>query len=126
MHKQLHATARSCGMEADCKLQHRTKVNSRRGIPAWVSMRRNVTPYFQSWQRSRESGRGRKGWEPYPVRAPRVHVSGRPGSDAKLMPGENLDWNCRQPAATNLDVQSDCPIVARNRVKARGAKGTTC
>ena len=49
-------------MEANCVLQHRTKVNSRAGRSVWVSVPRNATPYFQSRQDGIESGGGRKSW----------------------------------------------------------------
>ncbi len=57
-----HSPVRACGMEANCEPELRTKVNSHRGIPVWVNVLRTVTPYFQSWQASSESGCGGKSW----------------------------------------------------------------
>lgn len=136
MHMQLHqrqeasdfgcVSVRTCGMEANCELQHRTKVNSRKGGQTWVSTRGSVTPYFQSRSGGSESGGGRKSWAPYPVRAPRA----RKTVGWVVMPGRRLGiFLCighagsRQPA--NPEVQSDRLVVAWKPINVGGAKGAT-
>jgi len=102
-------SARTCGMEARGKPQHRTKVKPRKAGPAWVSVLASATPGIQLWRDGIGDGGGGTllfltlgdlfGSAP----------SGRPqgGNDAWPMPEE----------------KSDRPIGAWKPGNAGGAKG---
>jgi hypothetical protein len=63
--------ARTCGMEAEGKPQHRTRVPPRNAGLAWVSVPDTATPNIQSRQDSIEGGR-RDIIRSYPGRSPQV------------------------------------------------------
>ncbi len=96
-------------MEAGIEPQHRTKVNSSAGRLVWVSVQRNVTPYFQLRQDGIRSGGG--------------------GKSCVLTPGDLLGSADCGSAGGNvgpmLKEKSDHLIRAMKPGNAGGAKGVT-
>lgn len=103
------SAARTCGMEARGKPQHRAKANPREAGPTWASVLRNATPGIQP----RRDGIGDGGGGTLLILTlgdlSGSAGSGRPqgGNDARPMPGE----------------KSDRPIVASKPGNSGGAKG---
>jgi hypothetical protein len=100
--------ARTCGMEAEGKPQHRTRVNPRKAGLTWVSVPGTATPNIQSRQDGIEGGGGGTSFV-LTQGDLRRSDSGRTGegNDDRPMPVE----------------KSDLLIVARKPAKVGGAKG---
>ncbi len=96
-------------MEAGSELQHRTKVNARKGRSVWVSEHWIVTPDIQSRQNGSRRGRGRK------VCGLTLGDLHRSVNDGKVIGDDDL----------TLTEKSDYLIVVMKPRNGGGAKGVT-
>jgi hypothetical protein len=96
-------------MEAGSELQHRTRVNVRKGRSVWVSEHLIVTPDIQSRQNGSRRGRGRKVYGFTLGDLPRSVHDGKVIGDDDLM----------------LKEKSDHLIVVMKPRNGGGAKGVT-